>query len=1084
MVAEGLRPYLQNLARLEPAAGRFWNLQPDEAQIPVPAEWASVPRSTPDLERAVRRFISPVVVERLDAGLAGWLAEFRTLSMVYTRIGGLQATGSDGNDAVQGAIGLIHSTIAPLEAVVSEFIVGDKGVVAAVACGMPLRAQEDNAARAIEAARRLRSALVEVGLAPSIGVATGIAFCGDVGSATRRAYLMNGPVMHYAARLMQAARETILVDHETAMAARDRFRLQGPVQVAAKGRQQPLDAYQVLDAHEAKARPSRVKAIYGREPETLRLAQALDELARGSAAVLTLLAEPGAGKSRLLSWLHESTSARGLRAVKATASPFERTTAYFVAGSVAALLLLEPGDPVNPDGDLLRNRLMQALAGDPLEAKQALMEDVLPIEFRDKGLSSQIAGQARVAGIEDIFVRLCERAAARAPLVLAVDDVQWLDDPSATLLLAVSRRVNGALVALASRPLEPACGTHVRQLVEGSADRIELPRLDAASIAGIVGEVLGVQRVPPLLSEFVQRHAGGLPFHVEQLALALLDQGVVTVADGKCRVAPEDLRSAVVPGTLRDLIVSRVDKLDGTHQLVAKIASAIGREFGLDLLRAAYPPGNRPDTLETFVQRLVQAGILEAVPAAEAGTFDFRHAILREVTYGLMSFEQREPLHRRIAEFIEAKHAGELPQHYAELANHWEQAASFETAIHYREQAAMLAIDRYANHDALFHIACVRRLAAQAGLELGPEREARLARLQGDTCHELSRFDEAGTWFRTCAELSGIAVPRGRAATALSLGAELLRQSKHRFGAVPGAGDERRRARDALSAHLFTRLAEHAYFAGDELALVHATLTSLNRAERARSVRETVEGFGGLAIGLGTAGMHRLADFYRASAVSLAQREGGLHDQGFAHLLAAVYSFQAGKWVQSDTHCESGAAICERLGDRFRYQTCCVLQAYADLLRGRYAQAEQTFRRFGEAVEEIDNIPVRAWVLAGWSMLDMVRGLPPGSALQRLAAAQEQPLPRAEQVLCRGVEAAALLQAGQSERALAVAEQALDSMLEIVPTMGIALLSVSAVAEVHLALAAQAPQGGAAARRAAARSELASHAVERFAVKT
>ena len=104
------------------------------------------------------------------------------------------------------------------------------------------------------------------------------------------------------------------------------------------------------------------------------------------------------------------------------------------------------------------------------------------------------------------------------------------------------------------------------------------------------------------------------------------------------------------------------------------------------------------------------------------------------------------------------------------------------------------------------------------------------------------------------------------------------------------------------------------------LGVLHDALTSLNRAERAQAVEETVGGLGGLAIGFGTAGFHRVAGFYRRRAIALAQQEGTLHDQGFAHLLAAVFTFQAGHWADMDAHCDTGAAIFDRLGDRFQRQ--------------------------------------------------------------------------------------------------------------------------------------------------------------------
>jgi adenylate cyclase len=435
----------------------------------------------------------------------------------------------------------------------------------------------------------------------------------------------------------------------------------------------------------------------------------------------------------------------------------------------------------------------------------------------------------------------------------------------------------------------------------------------------------------------------------------------------------------------------------------------------------------------------------------------FSHVIIQATTYDLLSYAQRRSLHRAIAEQIERRHEATVTQHFAELAHHWEHAEELEKALQYRLLAANLSIQRHANHDALMHAERAEQIAERSRQELGVARAAQLAYVRGEAYHGLSRFPEAESSFQALLQLSHVGRPATRTHLALSALWQIGLQVLHRAGIVPKPSTGQAEERAKLFAHLHTRFAEHAYFMRDSLALLHGSLTALNSAESVRSYPEMIEGYGGLAIGLGTAGAHPIARFYRGRCVRVAETSGDLPDQAFAHLLAGVYSYQAGDWQAAQRYCAKGISLCDRLGDQFRRQSCLVVRSFVEIATGDFDDAEAGFSEFGAEAELVDNAPVRAWILAGLSVLDMVRGRPAERTLRRLEAARDESLHRAERLLCDGLEAAALLHNGDTHASAHVATRALDDMKDSVCTMGIAMYSVCAVAEVFLALAGQAP---------------------------
>jgi adenylate cyclase len=624
---------------------------------------------------------------------------------------------------------------------------------------------------------------------------------------------------------------------------------------------------------------------------------------------------------------------------------------------------------------------------------------------------------------------------------------------SSHLLLALVQRVPRLLVIATSRSKDLVPLTHLSRVFDAAHVRMTLPRLPQASITGMICELLEVHGVPQRLAEFVMRKSEGLPLHAEQLILALHEQGLIEVDGGRCRIMATDLGAAAASQTLHSLIVSRVDALRQTEQLVVKVASVVGRLFDLQTLREVHPiPADIPH-LEASLDRLVDSGILlEQTPTTFGRAYAFRHVLIQEATYELLSYHQRRGLHRDIANFLERHHTNDLQPHYAQLADHWERAEDPKKTIDFRLRAADAALQRYANDDVLMHADRVDRALVRWGVNPPPRAQAELFRLRGEALHALTRFTEAEQALKTCAQLNGNRIPSSRSGHWLLTTREVVRQVLCRFGVRRGYTSPSERHRYRLVAHLHTRLAEHAYFMGDGLAVVHRTLTALNLAERAGAISEIIEGLGALAIGLGAAGQYRLASFYRNKSIALADAAGGLQDQALSRLFASVYSFDTGEWDSAIRLTTEGAETYERLGDKFRYQSCCVIRAFALLMRGDYASAEALLSAFGPEAETVENLPVRAWILSALSVLDMIHGRPAQRILARITRVDDRSLPRAERLMFDGILAAAHLQIGETDQARRSAEAAFDSLLQSASTVGAAASSICAAAVTQVAL--------------------------------
>jgi predicted ATPase len=300
-----------------------------------------------------------------------------------------------------------------------------------------------------------------------------------------------------------------------------------------------------------------------------------------------------------------------------------------------------------------------------------------------------MAGQARADSTRDLLVRLLARAAAAGPLVIMIEDAQWLDASSWALLLAAAERVDRLLLALAARPMADPPPEYQRLAYLPATRRIQLAGLAPEQVRDLLAQRLDVDTVPPELWQLIAARSRGNPFFCEELLHALRDSGLIVVADRACQVVAgsgdpiQALNSVRLPSTVQGLITSRIDRLSPTQQLTLKVASVIGQGFTLAALSAIHPVERDPEGLVDQLFTLQQAGLVQIESFDPELAYVFKHAVAAEVAYNLMSFRQRRQLHRLLAERYEAGGESLAAANAAQLAYHWRQADDLPQAMCY-----------------------------------------------------------------------------------------------------------------------------------------------------------------------------------------------------------------------------------------------------------------------------------------------------------------------------------------------------------------------------------------------------------------
>lgn len=198
---ETRRQFSTRQAPLHPFTLSYTRL--DSIHAPLTPRRALPYPAVPGLDLVLRSYIPGAVLSRLVAEQATWLAELRRVTVIFVNlpVGDLTTR----FEQAQAAMHALQTALYRYEGSVNKISLDDKGITLVAALGLPPLAHEDDAARGVQAALAMRQALADLGVHCAIGVASGRAFCGEIGSLQRREYTMIGDVVNLAARLMQAA---------------------------------------------------------------------------------------------------------------------------------------------------------------------------------------------------------------------------------------------------------------------------------------------------------------------------------------------------------------------------------------------------------------------------------------------------------------------------------------------------------------------------------------------------------------------------------------------------------------------------------------------------------------------------------------------------------------------------------------------------------------------------------------------------------------------------------------------------------------------------------------------------------------
>ncbi len=549
-----------------------------------------------------------------------------------------------------------------------------------------------------------------------IAISSGTVYAGFLGFRQMGTYTVLGSQVNMAARIMRFEKNSGIYVSDSI--ADNTPGSSTAISVRVKGITDEVNIFKIDNNITESGRYPYEGKLLGREEEL----QIIIDLARKSVddstgSVLQVSASAGTGKSHLLWEAGNILETQGFRRIHLRCDDIIRRSfgpfVTFLRG-----YFQQKRNSSSRENLAVFNRIFQTLSAklkdkypdrvQELERTVSFLSSLLGIDMTDS-LYHQVGPEGKqentITALREFFLGIAQTD----PLFMVIDDIQWLDDSSESLLRSMTRNLDNLslVLALAGRTLDD--GSIIEIPSEKEYVIINLEPLRQQTLPELVKDILGGIPGPDLV-KFLATHSRMNPFYLRQYATYLAESNSIKKKNDTITLSESPDK---IPRGIVDLLMARIDRLSGDLKRVVKKASVLGFEFNTRVLSAMLTGRELAPLLSNGAEEKLWSSVSEIV-------YIFHHGLLRETAYSMQLENELVKLHNIAACAIENIYPGD-ETFFPDLAYHWDKAKDSETACFYLDRVLQAAEN---NGDVKLSYKCIIRLREL--LELLPDREDQL----------------------------------------------------------------------------------------------------------------------------------------------------------------------------------------------------------------------------------------------------------------------------------------------------------------------------------------------------------------------
>jgi len=521
-----------------------------------------------------------------------------------------------------------------------------------------------------------------------------------------------GDTVNLASRMEDLAEPgATYVTEETFKLTEGLFRYESLGEKEVKGKDEPVKTYRVIGPSTRRTRfdvsaERGLTPFMGRERELELLLDGFERAKQGRGQAFSIMGEAGVGKSRLLYEFRKTIANEDVTILEGKCLSYSRGVAYHpIIDLYKSNFDIREGDADYQIKDKVERGLKQ-LDLDEAPTLPYLLE---LLSVKDSGIDKiPLSPEGKKDQMIETMIRIPLKGSEIRPLIMAIEDLHWMDKSSEDFMRYVLESISGARIFLIF--------TYRPEFVhtwggKSYHNQLNLNRLSNRESLAMVNYLLGTEDIESELEDLILEKTEGVPFFIEEFIKSLKDLRVIEKRDNRYHLL-KNIQDMAIPSTIQDVIMARVDSLPNAAKEVLQTGSVIEREFSYELIKRV--TGLTERELLSHLSTLKDSELLYERGIYPKSNYVFKHALTREVVYDSILTKKKKDLHEEIGNAIEELNRDNLQEHYGILAEHYIVSENYEKGAEYSRLAERKAEKAASFTDAIAYaekrVACLERL--------------------------------------------------------------------------------------------------------------------------------------------------------------------------------------------------------------------------------------------------------------------------------------------------------------------------------------------------------------------------------------